>query len=496
MRKKKKIKTINLPTYSTNGRNITPGKKQKRKQILLTAGIAAGIACVLYIPQFFYTTSDPDVSVSADTTAIRKVSSVLRNYPEEDFDGDGISNAEEELAGTDPWNVDTDGDGVTDYCELKITSTDPLTAEVTLADKQKKSDAENGKSVGSPYKIGNVILWADDYASKSYGSVVETINGYRFCNFHGYAQFPDTEGKYAYSNQNGIHTLLGKRNEENAWRIDGDASVELYDKKLKEICDLSIFGFHFYPDSNVFFRGLSKILPDQGFLTATTKTDIDVDPDTRDATVTDIQTMEYDKDNLKRFTLNSNTLNDLVYVRDSIKDDHACIAASLYDSKKGEYVVLIYGYDYDGNLLCADISSGKILGKITITEKAKKIMNKTGDIVSMSYFDYQGFEFNSLQGDRISFFATTDTSKNNLGENQGQTDVSEVTPTPEMTPEPTSEATPEVSPEVSEDTTETEASAEPSPEAEALQETEENQTPAKDKSKKNAKEESAKEATE
>ena len=80
-------------------------------------------------------------------------------------------------------------------------------------------------------------------------------------------------------------------------------------------------------------------------------------------------------------------------------------------------------------------------------------MNKTGDIVSMSYFDYQAFGFNSLQGDRISFFATTDTSKNNLGENQGQTDVSEVTPTPEITPEPTSEATPEVSPEVSEDTT-------------------------------------------
>lgn len=460
-KKKKKIKTINLPTYSTNGRNITPGKEQKRKQILLTAGIAAGIACVLYIPQFFYTTSEPDISVSADTTAIRKVSSVLRNYPEEDFDGDGISNAEEELAGTDPWNVDTDGDGVTDYCELKITSTDPLTAEVTLADKQKKSDTENEKSVGSPYKIGNVILWADDYASKSYGSVVETINGYRFCNFHGYAQFPDTEGKYAYSNQNGVHTLLEKRNEENAWRIDGDASVELYDKKLKEVCDLSILGFHFYPDSNVFFRGLSKILPDRGFLTATTKTDMDIDPDTRDATVTDIQTMEYDKDDLKRFTLNSNTLNDLVYVRNSIKDDHACIAASLYDSKKGEYVVLIYGYDYDGNLLCADISSGKILGKIIITEKAKKIMNKTGDIVSMSYFDYQGFGFNSLQGDRISFFATTDTSKNNLGENQGQTDVSEVTPTPEITPEPTSEATPEVSPEVSEETTEPESSAEP-----------------------------------
>ncbi|MFR3808662.1 MAG: hypothetical protein ACLTX3_06855 [Lachnospiraceae bacterium] len=103
-----------------------------------------------------------------------------------------------------------------------------------------------------------MILWADDYASKSYGSVVETINGYRFCNFHGYAQFPDTEGKYAYANQNGVHTLLGKRNEENAWRIDGDASVELYDKKLKEICDLSIFGFHFYRIPMCSFAGCPK----------------------------------------------------------------------------------------------------------------------------------------------------------------------------------------------------------------------------------------------
>lgn len=108
---------------------------------------------------------------------------VLREDPSGDYDGDGLSNADEETNGTDPWNIDTDGDGATDYCELKVTNTNPLKAETVLADKQKKTDQENGKEVGSPYQIGNVILWADDYASKSYGSVVETITGYGIMNF-------------------------------------------------------------------------------------------------------------------------------------------------------------------------------------------------------------------------------------------------------------------------------------------------------------------------
>ncbi|MFR8674384.1 MAG: hypothetical protein ACLVEO_05910 [Lachnospiraceae bacterium] len=31
MKKKKKIKTINLPTYSTTGRNITPGEETEKE---------------------------------------------------------------------------------------------------------------------------------------------------------------------------------------------------------------------------------------------------------------------------------------------------------------------------------------------------------------------------------------------------------------------------------------------------------------------------------
>jgi hypothetical protein len=45
-----------------------------------------------------------------------------------DFDGDGLTNLEEYLLGTDPTNSDTDGDGVSDYDEVNALGTDALTA--------------------------------------------------------------------------------------------------------------------------------------------------------------------------------------------------------------------------------------------------------------------------------------------------------------------------------------------------------------------------------
>lgn len=449
--KKEHKKQTGLPVYNSRGKNITPSRKQKQKKLGITLIICSGIFAFIYLPQYFYVPTAQTVNVSTDITAIRKANTVLREDPSGDYDGDGLSNADEETNGTDPWNIDTDGDGATDYCELKVTNTNPLKAETVLADKQKKTDQENGKEVGSPYQIGNVILWADDYASKSYGSVVETITGYRFCGFTGYAQFPDSKNKYVYKNINGVRTLLDKKTEENAWRIDGDMSVELYDTKLKQISEFSFFGHSIYPDSNLFFKGLTTILPDTGFITGTEKTAMDIDPDTRANTITDIKKISYDANDTKRYTQNSNTLNDLQFVRQFIAEDNACILASLMSAERGEYIVLIYGYDYEGNLLCADNSTGQRIGTIQITEKAKKILNKSGKIVSISYFDFKGFGFNSISGDRISFFASADgsqTSESNfskeaISEKQDDTDA-------EKEATPTSSATPTPSPDVSE----------------------------------------------
>ena len=109
---------------------------------------------------------------------------------------------------------------------------------IYLIDKQKTEDEKKGKKVSSPYKIGNVILWADNYTSKAYGSVVETTRGYRFSKFSGYAQFPNSSGKYYYRLKDGIRTPLAYRADENVYRIEPYDTIEVYDKKLPRIIDL------------------------------------------------------------------------------------------------------------------------------------------------------------------------------------------------------------------------------------------------------------------
>lgn len=242
--KRKKKKSV-IPVYDMNGKTITPEKK-KRESRIAVAVLVIGLTLVfIYVPQFVLKdTTEKQVSVKTDTSAIRISNNALRDNPSEDYDGDGIENSEETSLGTDPWNSDTDGDGITDYAEVHVTNTNPLQADDLMTDMQEKQDEQKDKKVGSPYKIGNVILWADDYTSKAYGSVVECPDGYRFCNFSGYAQFADSNAKYAYRLKNGVRTLLPYRSEENVWKVSKGDLVELHKKKLKEIVE---FDFFFHP---------------------------------------------------------------------------------------------------------------------------------------------------------------------------------------------------------------------------------------------------------
>ncbi|MBX3746801.1 MAG: hypothetical protein KF833_15940 [Verrucomicrobiae bacterium] len=64
----------------------------------------------------------------------------LDQGPGGDFDNDGLTNLEEYLAGTDPTNPDTDGDGLSDGDEVKVYLTDPL--RVGDADGDGLSDGE------------------------------------------------------------------------------------------------------------------------------------------------------------------------------------------------------------------------------------------------------------------------------------------------------------------------------------------------------------------
>lgn len=313
-KKKAKQKKTVMPVYDMTGKTITPEKKRRENRIAVAVIVVTVLLSFLYLPGLFIEDNKEIVNTNAavkiDSTAIRKSNTALRNNAEEDFDGDGLTNAEESTYGTDPWQIDTDNDGLTDYCEIKITKTAPDSVDDNLVDAQTKLDKANEKNVGSPYKIGNVILWAEDYSSKSFGSVVETSSGaYHFCYFNGYAQFPESAGKYAYRIKDGVRTALPYREAENAWKITSGDIVEIYEKPLEKVVEFQFFKYPVYAPSNVVTDILAKILPDNGFITATSKMKMDIEPDTNKNVITDIKKPAYNSSDDYRFTINSNTLN-------------------------------------------------------------------------------------------------------------------------------------------------------------------------------------------
>lgn len=438
--KKKKKKTV-IPVYNTAGKTITPEKKKRDTRLAVIGGTIAVVMGFIYLPQFFWKEageSTPKAPITMNSKAVRQANNALRDNPSDDFDGDGIENAEELSLKTNPWEIDTDHDGATDFCEVHITNTNPLQPDEILKDTQTKLDEQKGKKVGSPYKVGDVILWADDYDSKAYGSIVETVNGYQVCGFNGYVQFPNNKGKYAYRVKDGVRTLLDYRKEENVWKVKDGDRIELYPKRLKEIVEMDLFTYPIYLDKNPVTNAIAFLLPDHGFITAAVKMEIDVEPDTRKNVVTEIEKPAFDSADYTRFTMNSNTLNDILFVWEAI-DSRSCIAVSLFNEEQGEYLGIIYGYTQSGDLLIADMETLEPIGSIQIREMARKIMDETGTMVSTNYFQFRGLGFDSTKGDRISFFAASSDhiGADRFGNDEENKDANVSEPVNEKKPEDT-----------------------------------------------------------
>ena len=414
----KKIKEKPVPVYNTKGKVITPSVLGRRKRRMTAAMVFVVLVIFLYLPGYFmHGQTVQDTAAETDASAIRLSNNILRNSPNEDFDGDGLMNGQEIERHTDPWDIDTDKDNLMDSYEAMTASSDPIRQDKNIIiDIQTRQDKEKSKSVSSPYKTQNVILWADDYQSKAKGSIVETRRGYNICGFNGYAQFPESKGKYAYKLEDGIHTLLPYRTEENAWRVQDGQVIELFDEKLESAVRLGVFSWHTYMEDSWLSKTITLILPDKGFLTAKTIMKIDADPDTSDAVIVDIKKPVFDSNDSYRFTVNTTSLDSYQYVLATLENGKECIAVSLYNKDKGEYMGIIYGHDGRGGLYVADMDTLRHAGVLHIKEKAKKIVDKEGNIVSQLYFDFSGFGFSSAAGDRISFFAesgTMDSSSSN-----------------------------------------------------------------------------------
>ncbi|MFT4177118.1 MAG: PA14 domain-containing protein, partial [Luteolibacter sp.] len=84
---------------------------------------------------------------------------ILRQGERGDYDGDGLTNREEYLAGTDPCNPDTDGDGISDLDELRNIGSDALTAnsaQETPVQTVNLSSPAGGSMPWSPFADGIV----------------------------------------------------------------------------------------------------------------------------------------------------------------------------------------------------------------------------------------------------------------------------------------------------------------------------------------------------
>ncbi|KZY71100.1 hypothetical protein A3737_12180 [Oleiphilus sp. HI0065] len=67
--------------------------------------------------ELFVLGTDPNTAISKDVN-LDGVLDVQDNDGSSDFDGDGLTNAQEEVHGTDPYSADSDGDGLTDFVEI------------------------------------------------------------------------------------------------------------------------------------------------------------------------------------------------------------------------------------------------------------------------------------------------------------------------------------------------------------------------------------------
>lgn len=436
-----------LPEYGPGGR-VQRRRRKSHKVLYSVIGAICAFILAIYVPTLYDVITQKDDSrgsyfIAPDTAALKAYNDYSQAMMTADFDGDNLTNEQESRYETSPRRMDTDGDGVSDYAELFIYGTSPTKANNTLYEAFVAQDRAEGNEVDAPYRIGNVVMWADSYRAKAYGCVIQTLRGYRFIDFTGWAEFPS--GNYAYEIRDGKHKALEKRETENVWRIDTENEVVLYDEPLLMTNRFYFAGHTLYLDDNIFGKVLSFLLPDKGWIACERLALVDTWDEDDETITAPIVKIDFDKEDNTRFGRNQNTLQDLASVYALLKDGDAVLVAlnSVYD---GEIIAEIYGYTPSGDLLIANSETLEPAGTLHIEPKAARVIDAQGEFILYEYFDFYGLGFDSrVQFDTIAFLAAAVNESEQTTENGGpeeETQEPAASPMPEPTPEPTAAPTP------------------------------------------------------
>ena len=375
--------------------------------------IAISIAAV-HVPALLY---KPVIVAKKNTMHIKPVESgikymldYVKDKPNEDFDSDGLKNSEELTYNTDPRNPDSDLDGLSDYAEIYQFNTRPNVTDNNIITYVKGKLDENNINVNAPYKIHDIVMWADEITSRSLGTVIPTLKGYRFSRFNGWAQFPGTV--YAYKVEDGLHIPLEYKKNENAWKIESlyaDEEIALYAQPLETCYILTVFDRKYIVDEGTLADIFNVVLPkEHSFITFTTIVSQDSLPAETTATITGTTMPEYNKTDMSRFGECTNSLDELSAVFTSIMSGKP-VVVSLQSPSYGEVVCLAYGYTNEyGDLLLADENGNTTDDSgnpylLDIIEKSAITIDQNGILRQREYFDFFGMGFDSTKGDKIHF---------------------------------------------------------------------------------------------
>lgn len=413
-----KNKKTKIPNYKKDGSVYSFWK---------TLGLTIGIIIILlgliilsiHVPVFFYKAEVKEQIVKSypirpDETGIKNMLDYAKDNPNADFDNDGLKNADELIHSTDSRNPDSDQDGVCDYAEIFIYNTRPGEYDGNLINIVSQVLTKNEVSYKAPYKIHDIIMWADDISARSYGTVIPTIRGYRFSKFSGWVQFPGTV--FAYTIVDGLHVPLEYRESENVWKIDSkneDIEVVLYSARLETTHLLELFGKKYYVESSLLSDIFSIVLPkEHSFINYKEIVKQDTFDIEITATITEANMPDVNKDDLKRFGKNTTDFNDLTKVYTSIESGKP-VPVSLQSPNYGEVICLVYGYTELGDLLVADELGNKTDSQgaqmmITIIPRSAITVDQEGNLRQREYFDFDGIGFGSYKKDKISFIFAED----------------------------------------------------------------------------------------